>query len=118
MQPMAATILLPILSGSDTDSPDDLCKMRIDLLEEAASVVETVVDGNTVQPAIERLESVAAKLQPVRERLRELPDPTERARADLAERSARIIRRLNAQARTIRTFPDLQKAVEGTMRDS
>ena len=116
MQPLTATILLPLLKDQDTDSPDDLCKMRIDLLDEAATVVEEVVDLESAGPAVRKLESVADKLKPVRERLQELPDPSDRARAELAERSAQIIRRLNAKAATIRSYPDLQKAVEGTMR--
>ena len=116
MQPMTATILLPILKECDPDSPDDMCRMRIDLLEEAAKVVEEVVDSESARPACRKLESVAERLRPVRERLRELPDPTERARAELAERNATILRRLNAKASTIRSYPDLQKAIESTMR--
>jgi len=115
MQPLTPTVLLPILSGCDAESPDDLCKKRIELLEEATEVVESVVDSKTARPAIQKLDAVAARLQPVRERLQDLPDPSDPARAEMAERSAQLIRRLNAKATTIRSYPDLQKAILGTM---
>jgi len=116
MQPLNATVLLPILKDCDPDSPDDLAAKRIDLLEHATSVIEGVSDSKSARPAIRELDGVAAMLQPVRERLRELPDPSDRARAELAARSEQLIRRLNAKASTIRSYPDLQKAVLGTMR--
>ena len=102
--------------ADEADSSDELCRRRIELLEQVAEVVESVVDPGTALPAVQKLHEVAARLQPVREQLRELPDPSGAARAELAERSARLIRRLNAKATTIRSHPDLQQAVLGTMR--
>lgn len=98
------------------DTPEALCLRRIELLEQVTDVVESVVDLESARPAVQKLHEVAERLQPVRERLREMPGPSDEARVELAERSKRLIHRLNAKAATIRTYPDLQQAVEGTMR--
>ena len=112
---LAFAMTLPSCKGRDTH--EKIMTDNLSLLEKAATIIESVDDGDSAKKASKELEKLNSKFRQIGERTKAIGRPdaetAKTLREDYSKRSNKVIARLtNASSKAAEKGPEIEEALK------